>query len=853
MYLILISLILKEIQYIPFLILLGFLFFDKYLPEDFRNLLYVLLAFFPFTSLFSIFLFYLPFVIFGYLLNSKSFIKRYLFGFVISFFSTILIYIISILTDFPLNQATLIFIFYIPVILISVQLFIKHKSSKVFFESFNINSREFIVFISTFFFLILVTNGIINDHNLYMSNGTYVYTKFSSIIDGINDFNEVPQYDPRIGQGEQLFLTDTPVFYSNLAFVNLILKWINPILFFNSMTVFFMFISILGAWLFILSLLSKEPEKIKLTSNIIAILSALSIVLSFTFIQYFESFKQMSSYSVNFFILAMVFSFPRKPMEFISLICALFVSFSLHATNSVGVLLIASSSYLFLLFKNNIKECTKSFFDYLKKNKVLVLTIILIFLFLPLFYLFPGQWSKSYARDTTFPEDFGISYISNSMYRYFNGFFTDENTNPLSLKPTDLRRIDQKEVGPFLTIFGVFSLFMVLLNFKKKLFRNTLIFILAYFSHFLASSFFDAFPFFQVIEYGYRTMVPFFLVMIVSSIAIFIYSLKNKYLKFFFILFFLVGFVTTSFYVKENLNNIHNESFISGETFRNEIAFLKQLPIDGRILSYGFYSNTIDIGLADLTGRYFSRYGYLQWDFTDNVYEKLKGSNSFGTVDKIGLISKNEFASYLRLAGYKYVLLNICTPVGQEALNKLLPGNAQPIYQNPNYQCFVILGVNNTNYAEKISILNEVNPIEYNKSNGYWFVSFNTNKKIHNFNLEPYLEHVSQKATEPEPLSYERVSPTKVNIFGNFKENDWVVFKEEYFPRWKAYMDDKEIPLLATNNRMLLMKTIKGNKITLEYSLLSKEKLVSLLSFISVIGLLILLVWQVSVKKSVSD
>ena len=101
-------------------------------------------------------------------------------------------------------------------------------------------------------------------------------------------------------------------------------------------------------------------------------------------------------------------------------------------------------------------------------------------------------------------------------------------------------------------------------------------------------------------------------------------------------------------------------------------------------------------------------------------------------------------------------------------------------------------------------------------SNGYWHITFNRNKKIHNFNLNPYLDYLVDEPREPLPLNFARNKPTEIQIFGDFKKNEWVVFKEEYFPRWKSYMDGKEIPLLATNNRMMLIKTNEGDKIIQE-------------------------------------
>ena len=55
-------------------------------------------------------------------------------------------------------------------------------------------------------------------------------------------------------------------------------------------------------------------------------------------------------------------------------------------------------------------------------------------------------------------------------------------------------------------------------------------------------------------------------------------------------------------------------------------------------------------------------------------------------------------------------------------------------------------------------------------------------------------------------------------------------------------MNGKEIPLLATNYRMMLMKTTNGNEINLKYSLLPKEKFAAVLSLIALFLLLVIFI-----------
>ena len=195
-----------------------------------------------------------------------------------------------------------------------------------------------------------------------------------------------------------------------------------------------------------------------------------------------------------------------------------------------------------------------------------------------------------------------------------------------------------------------------------------------------------------------------------------------------------------------------------------------------------------------------------------------------------------EFVNYLRTGGYKYLFLNVCHPVGVKVGSKVFPNFSFPIYQN---QCNVILVMNDSNYAEKVNVINqeEENTMK-SKENSYFYVSIN--KNIKRYNAEDYVKGYA-KIKNPEPLSFERPTPSVVEINGDFKDGGFVVFKEQYFPRWKAYMNGKEVPVLSTNNDLILMKTAEGNQILLKNALLPAEKISGFLSSLGIIAFIVFL------------
>jgi hypothetical protein len=84
-------------------------------------------------------------------------------------------------------------------------------------------------------------------------------------------------------------------------------------------------------------------------------------------------------------------------------------------------------------------------------------------------------------------------------------------------------------------------------------------------------------------------------------------------------------------------------------------------------------------------------------------------------------------------------------------------------------------------------------------------------------------------------------------------DKEWVLFKERYWPRWKAYMEGREVPVIASNHESILIKTIKGSSIMLEYAILPNEKIfgaVSLIGFLALIIFFLILLHEAVKEKT---
>jgi hypothetical protein len=294
-------------------------------------------------------------------------------------------------------------------------------------------------------------------------------------------------------------------------------------------------------------------------------------------------------------------------------------------------------------------------------------------------------------------------------------------------------------------------------------------------------------------------------------------------------------------YAKQNINNIHKEYFMSGEIYKEELSFIKNLPRDGRIITYGLFGNAVDYGGNQITKMYFAREDWEVLDYHNrNLYNtKIHSSDSFGNSETLFSKSPIELYNYFRIGGYKYLFTNACHPAGNFIARLLYPTYAKPIYQNQQNSCLVIFIVNDTNYAEKISVLekidNSADNSVYNSTGGYRYFAVNSH-----YSTPKNLKY-PKTPIEPVKLEFERLNPTEIIIHGAFEDNGWVSFKETYWPRWKAYTGNYELPIYADNYEQILISTKKGDRILLKYSILPIERIFGIISIFGFLSIAILL------------
>tara|TARA_Y100000310_G_scaffold342995_1_gene448649 strand:+ start:14550 stop:17093 length:2544 start_codon:yes stop_codon:yes gene_type:complete len=834
-YIVLFFFLTKEFSIIPLALFIIVLLVDLFtsIRSGIKNLLYFLAALSAFMPIFSMFLVYLPFSVFGFLLTKKGFVKNYVLGFTLSFIPSIFIYLISTYLSIRLSLPMIWLIFFILPI---IAFFLLRKKS---LETLDLNHNEGLLLFIILFFTTTVAVGIVDNGNLFISNGTREYTRVQYAVSGLLGEGLIPIYNPGIGQGEATFLWDAPGRASNYIISNSILKFIPPILFFNAHSFFILFMHVLALSLLIGSIVKQK----KSTLMMLAIAGVTVLIgLNFFFLQKLESIKFFAAFPLAYLLVSLIIGNPTKLKEFFIMMFIASIIMTLHSGYGIGVIMLSFSIFIIrkaYYLKN--REEIKHFFGWFSKNKLILPIILLIMIFLPMFYFSAGVIYKDALRNQdSLSEVLSSGAFTKSVIGFFKGFF-EESILMLTLRYPDVQRIDDHVTGPFVSVFGVISFIALIMLYRSKNSENFRAYAFGFILYLIIASLIN---FYSINFSLLRSNEPYFLILLGVSIIAFIGLFGNKIAKIALIAVVYFGVFYSLPYSMQNINNIHRETFASGTGMQQELDFIRQLPVDGRIMTYGLFNNAIDFGSNSLTGRYFSREEREELIYhIRNIYYLVHGPQSFGQEEYV-LNKSNEYLSnLLRLGGYKYIFANLCHPMGNFILNKIYPDYSYPIYQNQQNQCLAVFAINGTSYAEKIDLAEDVNEEIYNRKDGYKYTTISRN---YDYDLSDF--ELTSAPKDPEPLEFERLSDTKIRIYGDFEENEWILFKERYWPRWKAYVDGKEVPIFPDEFEQILVKTVKGNEIILEYSVARAERTFGILSVIGFFGLSVLLLYLLRKK-----
>ncbi len=822
------------------------------LKPELKNIIYFTAAISAFPQFFFIFLLFLPFAVFGALFSKTGFIKSYILGFVLTFLPYNILYLVSTYFSLHLSFWVILGIVYaLPVLAI----IILQKRALPFFE---IDTKESIILFTALIFTTIIAINIVDEQSLFIANGVRIFSRVNFQLYGLQHAGELPTYNPAIAQGESTGLWNTPSFKIHPALSNYLLGFIPPILFFNALSFFILFLSTAGISLILTQILGGSRS---LSDTLLIAVTSALVGLNFFSLQMLESFKAYYAYPFAYLFISIILENPKKINEYLVLLYIPVILITNHIAYGAGVILIGGC--IFLLRKGYCIRDRSEILGIIRQppaQKAIGAALIFFIILMPLFYLSAGFLFKDFLDKGTVSFNITVQTMQRDFTNFFREYIQDIRLYS-SLRYPDVSRIDDHTFGFFIAIFGPLCFLICLALWASKSTKTWRILVIGFALNLIISGLFY-YKFTSLVGGFFRTAMPYTLLILGSSIALAVFMIKNKILKSAAIIIMFLAFIHTIPVARQNITNIHREYFASGEIYKQELEFIRQLPIDGRILTYGVFNNAIDFGGMYLTRHYFSRDERSFFNLERRLFEQVHGQHSFGEPDIVLKKSGVELSNYLRLGGWKYIFLDARHEISQHVILELTPLLAQKLYKDipaqyhlenkteyafPIYQNgpLFILVVNDTAYAEKTDIVRQLPPEIYTTADGYKYV---TVSPYYNFAVDTV--PVTENPGQPTPLAFERLSETQVTIRGDFVEGNFVVFKEQYFPRWRAFMNGQEVPVYATLHDLVLIKTIAGTDITLKYMVLPIEKFFGTLSLVGHLGLALLIFYLLrNIKK----
>lgn len=298
----------------------------------------------------------------------------------------------------------------------------------------------------------------------------------------------------------------------------------------------------------------------------------------------------------------------------------------------------------------------------------------------------------------------------------------------------------------------------------------------------------------SVVDFGRLSplLVLFFIAIMLSTAKVAEVSKKyGRYLKAIVVLLLLVLLRSNASISEERGVEYVTEHFVYNN-YLNKDWFLSMLP--ERVITYGTYGTSLHPGLSIAYGLSTNGMGYVQGQHTDIYLKRLTTANPDWTIPPAETV--NDTLKLLRLTNTRTVWINACFAGGRNALKRLVSGSDLPVIRRN--RCEYVLFLNTTRVESAAAPITEGN----------------------------YL------SLERMPVKSSSISPEEMVIEPGKLE--YLLVKEEYFPRWRAFQAGYgEIPVEASDLGMIAIRNMNGNTIVLKYDLLPFEKILVLISFVS--------------------
>ncbi|MBI4983326.1 hypothetical protein HZC32_01665 [Candidatus Woesearchaeota archaeon] len=738
---------------------------------------------------------------------------------------TLVLMLISILWSYlglPINQSLLIILFLLPLLLL-LKKTVREELQLIFKKE--INYKLLFSLMLLFTITLAVFSPFLNETKLPQTTAAEYYSSGKYVETSLLKENSFPLWEIKNTLGQARYTLDTPLYFWMSA-VTGVLAGKGLLFVYNPLFLFLMLFLTSGLYLGLLKLINKnslailgatlfitaEPigHALGASGNMKAFAAfALAIIPFYFFTRYLET-KERSDLTLVILGSGISLLAHIAPIHLLFAICFLAVVIFVKEIKALGIkklgetLLTLGLIGIFLSFwvlpflKYVYKTISQvdaqlkiSLIEYAKTNLVLAIVAIISVLVLAYFiYSKKERWETVLVG--AIPLLFIIPYVYDNQY-----------------------------------LSGIFSLFKIV-----EFHKTEVIFFLA---------------------------VTFLVVLMLKNLLDYLHK-KVRWLGITLITSCFIFAAISGYQLHNNFKTYVSEEIHSEKVFTNEFNFVKNLP-PGNAFTFGVFGLAIDGAFYDLTnhptigiGFAGAQESYLQYrirmDDGQTIYEN----------------TRDYITNIFKLSGTKYLFINRCSPGGDGILKKLfyetyLKNKEDPEYKilyGPKDNCFLILELENVSFARKVKLAqlgfseSEIKDTEcirvthgrclttpkfdkqlYNRPDGFEII---WSEGEGNYVLKSTTQEIP--SANEEKIEYSRTSDTEIILTGKMS-NDWIYIAESYFPRWKAYDEERnELEIRKTNLGTMAIKVSGSTKsITLEYKFPLWEKGLYALSLIAIIGL----------------
>ncbi|MBN1156907.1 hypothetical protein JXA85_04770 [Candidatus Woesearchaeota archaeon] len=795
-----------------------------YIKSNFINLLLLAALFLVYDKLILIFIVIMLLSIPYFKLRGISSLSALLFGYLSMLLLTFVFYYGRMAFDSRFSPLVYLF----AIVIIPFISFIDFKRKKLdfsFMRGFQFTKKQIASMIAVFFFLFLYINPIMFNNRTMCCTTVLYNSRVETMYRGLTEDKQIPIYEPKVGVGDNLLLTESVGFIGTVPIMRYVLG-IGDLIYSVKLFVFLSILFILFSALFLTQqvlpkIFGAENKKFYLVFSTIFV-STIPYLGPFVW-QWNTTPKDTIAVPLEILSFGLILLFVRDlskgkfRISLFFLLCG-----NILLTLMLGARLAAELMVVFLFLVLFSLTIFKPDLAKLKNIKKLPLLLCLLLFFgMVLFFLadpllvYHGQLQTPKPNLPIFPNTYNI--------------MKDKLSHSFDFKNHPSGQLADISFGFY---GGILLLSLALFSVITKpkfavLFSFFMLLLLA------ASSALSTFGYFSMME-AFRTgdlhTFLLFILFLPSSVFLLQKSNKSRLLA---LILVLALFVPIQSYGSSKIKSLYTESSLTADGFSHSLnkLFLQSFrnELNENICFYGMYSPGVvpyfyysnDMNIFFMTVHQGYRVQFNDFLADTQISSPLRNDD--------GQINAFFFLNNIRLFGISKIILLVSSQDMLDLLNVLSTSQIKD-----NFEFFQVtddlrfINVVNSSLAETtVPVFEKVDDNLY-RNQIYAGVSFENPdlaSKYRNNVLNPVQR----------TLNFVKDSRYSLRVIGDIKTGSWVHIKRKYDPRFRFFDDkNRKLESFDTNmNTILVFVPSDTDEIRISYSPLRLERILAFISMLS--------------------